>query len=558
MKLNEKNLIKFAREGWSKAIQAYYFPPLDEPRYVFDYSLAEGFYIDPNANWRVTMNLASAPPFSHQDDYINFFHAISMHEIGHYQIIPYDGLIHAKLLKAAIKHLSPDLAQISVNLFADIVIDTILYREHPFLMKWEIEAYFSHLIYKNDKNFSNFSKLIFYIYKKMFQIKVDIDDIKEDIKDLGDNILEITLKNLEIESTWEQKVSKISKLLKELIKKEFTIVVEKTKCNECKAVRKSPNNKNTFIEFSEDILEIMGNPLEIKNKDVLEIEKADKKAQKAEDFAKDCSYSNFGAPARIAGIIEDLNPLATWYRGKAKDLIQIRFYEEKPSGLLPVYPEMWRIGDPVSDMDITQSVITFPVIIPNVITKKWKKDEQKGLNLNPSLPDLLIIIDSSGSMDWDYKSNKPKGKYHVAVLSSFAVLNHAIKKGVKVSVINFSDRALVCDWTANVSNAENVILKYQGGGTVLPIKVLLKQCQKAENNVLVFLITDFELYNWKAARKKLIQVAEWGHKIIGFFIGSKSIEENWVHELQERIKLYPIKNLEDLINLIISEVKKYY
>ena len=556
--LNEKNLIKFAREGWSKAIQAYFFPPLEEPQYVFDYSLAEGFYIDPNANWRVTMNLASVPPFSNQDEYINFFQAISMHEIGHYQIIPYDGLMHARLLKAAMKHLSPDLAQISINLFADIVIDTILYREHPLLMKWEIETFFTHLMYKNDKKFCNFSKLIFYIYKKMFQINADIEDIKENIKELGDNILKIALKNIEIESTWEQKVARISKLLKELIRKEFTIIGEKSKCDKCKTIRKSPNDKNTYIEFSEDILEIMGNPLEVKNKDVLEIEKADKKTQKAEDFARDCSYSNFGAPARIAGIIEDLNPLEIWYRGRAKDLIQIKFYKEKPSGSLPVYPEMWRIGDPISEMDVIQSVITFPVIIPNVSTKKWKRDEQIGINLNPSLPDLLIIIDSSGSMDWDYKSNNPKGKYHVAVLSSFAVLAHAIRKGVKVSVINFSDRALICDWTTNISKAENVILKYQGGGTVLPIKVLLKQCQKAENNVLVFLITDFELHNWKAAWKNLIKIAEWGHKVIGFFIGSKSIEENWVYELQERIKLYPIKNIEDLIGLIISEVKKYY
>ncbi|GAJ24668.1 unnamed protein product, partial [marine sediment metagenome] len=46
-------------------------------------------------------------------------------------------------------------------------------------------------------------------------------------------------------------------------------------------------------------------------------------------FAKKTPYSEFGAPAGQAGILIDGNPLATWYRGLAKDLIEIKIYEEK-------------------------------------------------------------------------------------------------------------------------------------------------------------------------------------------------------------------------------------
>ncbi|MHA2123640.1 MAG: hypothetical protein ACW990_20770, partial [Promethearchaeota archaeon] len=38
------NLIKLAKEAWTRVLEEFYFPPLNEPRYVFDYTHLEGFY----------------------------------------------------------------------------------------------------------------------------------------------------------------------------------------------------------------------------------------------------------------------------------------------------------------------------------------------------------------------------------------------------------------------------------------------------------------------------------------------------------------------------------
>ena len=48
-KLNQKeqHLIELAKIAWDKTQRAFYYPPLDLPNFVFDYTHLEGFYIEP-------------------------------------------------------------------------------------------------------------------------------------------------------------------------------------------------------------------------------------------------------------------------------------------------------------------------------------------------------------------------------------------------------------------------------------------------------------------------------------------------------------------------------
>ena len=73
----EKKIIELAKVAWGKALAEFYFPPLDMPRYVFDYTKIEGYYIDPDHKWQITMNLANTPLFREDMEYTKFFHAIS-------------------------------------------------------------------------------------------------------------------------------------------------------------------------------------------------------------------------------------------------------------------------------------------------------------------------------------------------------------------------------------------------------------------------------------------------------------------------------------------------
>ncbi|TFF83755.1 MAG: hypothetical protein EU552_02755, partial [Promethearchaeota archaeon] len=164
-KSKEERLLHYARVAWNITMRDLYYPPLNEPHYVFEYSKNEGFYIDPAHKWQITMNLANSPVFIDNNDYINFFHAITLHEVSHYQIIPYDGLINAKLLQAAMKHVNENHAPIIVNLFADFIIDKKLYLRYPQLISWELKTTYKHILNKNNNNISNFSLYLFRVYE---------------------------------------------------------------------------------------------------------------------------------------------------------------------------------------------------------------------------------------------------------------------------------------------------------------------------------------------------------------------------------------------------------
>ncbi len=556
--LREQNIIELAKTAWSRTQKEFFFPPLDIPNFLFDYSNLEGFYIDPQDKWKITMNLANTPIFIEDQDYLNYFYAISLHEVSHYQIVPYDGLINAKLLKAAMIYVNENFAPIVVNIFADFVIDAILHKKNPDLISWELIKTYNHLLEKNKNKLSEFSKFLFRCYEKLLDIKLADDDLLSSVESVANKVVNVVKKNFEDETLWEDKVSRIAYHLKTLVNNTFTLVGSSTQNSDGKANRKSQGRSGTNVEFPEEILEIMDNPLENKNRDKLKEDNDDELRQKAEEFARKTPYSEFGAPAGQAGIIVDGNPLAMWYRGLAKDLIQIKIYEEKPGGQLPIYPEVWRIGEPLEELDIVQTVLSSPIIIPNITTRKWAKKIGEGHLIEKQIPDLLLVLDSSGSMKWNYLARKASGVYHTALLASFAALHFAANKGVKFSVINFSNRADICDWTDKYQKAERILLRYQGGGTQLPIKAIVKQCEKSERETLIFIITDFGIYNWNSAKKLLLNLSNKGHKIVGFFIGASKIPKDKFKDLLEKVTFYAIKNSKDLINLVIEEVKKYY
>ncbi len=552
----EKKTIELANIAWNKTLKEFYYPPLNNPNYVFDYTHLEGFYIDPEHKWQITMNLANTPLLKDDQEYIDYFYIISLHEVSHYQIIPYDGLTHAKLIRAAMTHVNQNYAPIVVNIFADLIIDTKLYQKYSNLIEWEMAKTYKHITSKGP--ISDFSKFLFRAYEKMWKKDVVNDEKLKEMDSIAERVTKIILKNFEDESTWEKKVSQVARSLKTLIQDTFTLIGTGGAVDKNKEKRKGPGG--AFIEVPKDILEVMDNPLENKNADKLKEGNEDDLRQKSEEFAKDTPYSEFGGPARQAGILIDGNALATWYRGVAKNLIQIKIYEEKAGGQLPVYPEIWRIGDRIEELDVVQSLLNSPVIIPNITTRKWAYNKGPGYLIEKQIPDLLIVLDSSGSMGWNYASSSARGKgpYHTALVAAFASLHYAANKGAKFSIINFSNRADICPWTSDYKKAEKILLRYQGGGTFLPIIEIASQCEKAEKNALVFIITDFGIYNWSKAKKIMISLAQKGHKIVGFFIGTTKIPKEKFSNLLDKVKFYGIANPKDLINLVIQEVHNYY
>ena len=569
----EKKIFDIGKTAYNKALTHYFIPSLPDPELIFDYSKIKGFYID-TFSWRVTLNLANTP-FLHLDqEFLDYFFSLSLHEIAHYVYCPYDNLTNLRLLAAAIKGgVSKNYAPMVVNIFSDLLIDNRTHKNFGDLMNWELKITAGQALQDNKKNkISKLWKLLVRCYEILWDISIMPKTmISDELNKLAERSCEIILKNYEDESLWEIKVQKIAKILKDLLKEECSLA-NTTEDMELKNRNKNGNKHGNPFSIPNDILETFGDISEVKNidmiksgnsgneksrgpNDISEIENA------AEEIAQEIDCKTFLDVLNLYGLGSLNEKLGIWYRSRARNLLRFNFFKNKPSGAIPIYPETWRIGDSIEELDPVQTLLASPSIIPNITTRKWSHQDGPSQRIIKELPDMMIVIDSSGSMDWNFKHKKISGRYHMSLLAAFAALHYAINHGSHVSAINFSNRVKKTTWTNNFYKIEQTLLNYIGQGTVLPTKTMLELVKTADRQSLIILISDLELYNWENALKTFKTLMQMGHTLIAFFIdGDESVlEQTDFQELVENgAKFYCISKMKDLIGLVISEVQEVY
>jgi uncharacterized protein with von Willebrand factor type A (vWA) domain len=206
-----------------------------------------------------------------------------------------------------------------------------------------------------------------------------------------------------------------------------------------------------------------------------------------------------------------------------------------------------------------QSLQAFPVIVPNMSTRRWTTVIQRGQETSHSMPDLLIAIDSSGSMTYSMRKKGVSGPYHVALVSAFAALELALKNNRRVAVVNFSDGIRTCEWSTERSGPESILLQYQGGGTVAPVRAIKKLCTASESHVMVILISDAEIHNWEELVGSVREISGRGHSFFIFRIGRKSIRDAVDRSLSEAgATVIPVESVQSLPGLVIREAKQAY
>jgi uncharacterized protein with von Willebrand factor type A (vWA) domain len=246
-----------------------------------------------------------------------------------------------------------------------------------------------------------------------------------------------------------------------------------------------------------------------------------------------------------------------WYRAKAKGLIRIEIRQRRETGSTPLTTKVWRLGDPVEELDIVQSLQAFPVLVPNITTRQWSKISSIGLETIEKPPDLLIVIDSSGSMTWSMSKRRVSGPYHTAIVSAFAALDYVLQKGAEAAVINFSDGVRKCNWTTNRIQLERKLLAYQGGGTVAPIRDIQDMINASGSQVIILMITDAEIANLNELLGTVKNLTRSNNQFFIFHIGSENKRMASTFH-QSGGHLIPIKSIKDLPGLVIREVRGVY
>lgn len=176
-----------------------------------------------------------------------------------------------------------------------------------------------------------------------------------------------------------------------------------------------------------------------------------------------------------------------WYKNRAQRYtVRIEAFSKKGS----LYP------NEIKDFELDDSIDTFsPVesygkVLPG-LSKKYELEEFEGYK-EISIPDAVVIIDSSGSM------RNPDIEISYAVLGAFAIAKNYLEHGSKVGVINFSDRNLELEPTRDGDRVYNMLKVYQGGGTTLHLDDLKQYMLKIKDNekgIDYILLTDAGIDN---------------------------------------------------------------
>ncbi len=151
-------------------------------------------------------------------------------------------------------------------------------------------------------------------------------------------------------------------------------------------------------------------------------------------------------------------PDVGWYRNRA---VRYSIYIESLINKGSLYP------DQITDFEIDDSIDTFnPIesygkLLPS-LAKKYELSEFERFG-EILVPDVVIIIDSSGSMP------DPEQVVSYAVLGAFAIARNYFELGAKVGVINFSNVNLELEPTRTRQSVYEMLKTYQGHGTTLHI-----------------------------------------------------------------------------------------
>jgi hypothetical protein len=141
-------------------------------------------------------------------------------------------------------------------------------------------------------------------------------------------------------------------------------------------------------------------------------------------------------------------------------------------------------------------------------------------------PDLMFVVDSSGSMAWDPRNGK--GPYDCllrAIYSVFAFLEEQGKgQHMKFAAVNFSGRTLKTSWVpfGELRRIKGMLFKHQRGGTVLDCTMLEEIVNRSDDRFLCLMITDGKISNSPQVFEAVKMIKNRGHGVVMIQIGSRS------------------------------------
>ena len=256
--------------------------------------------------------------------------------------------------------------------------------------------------------------------------------------------------------------------------------------------------------------------------------------------------------ARTLSSLTEKEKQKIWFDAQNADIIPIIEKSPKGSNDNYSYPTTWKLGDPLEEMDMMLSFSTSPVIILGVTTKKWVQNPVFSAGSEKKDTDLLLIIDTSGSMGAviDAKTN-----LHQAVLASYGIIKYFESKKNQIALIGFSDRITVnVDWTKDYDYIREQLLLNGSGGTNFPFNRIQEIIDGSKNPLVTVIITDGEIQNISQTIDYFKEYLTDGNKLFIFLQDRKSTIEHYKTLTNYGAKVSKTLTANEMRDSVLNEV----
>ncbi|MBE6248910.1 MAG: VWA domain-containing protein [Prevotella sp.] len=530
------------------------------------------YYITIDQTWQIHLNFGKLPvSYKEFSDEVK---VLTRHEIEHYMCCPFDVISHFRMLKRIIDVYNRDFSSMGINIefacgsisnqAADIIVDTKNFIRHPEdTLKSEINW-----IKKGAdlRLCPRHNKLMFLTKEAIWGRSLEINETDSELMSIVNKLaLKFKENGIEDKNSFLDKTEEYTKAFFELYIKDKLESKEQS-VDQQQSAQQQSSQQGGQQQSSQQHGQQQGSPENFKptnagrpkdgnsNGSAFVFADPDKIKEAIEALAEETNVKQFSQILSIVGIggMTEAQKEKLWFTINGAGIIPIEEYSLAGSKDAYTYPSAWRIGDPVDDLDLMLSFMTSPRIIPGLTTKKWEKSINDIEGVEKRNRDLLLVLDTSGSMKnvLDESSNM-----HQAVLAAYGIISYFEKIQGKIALIEFSERVGVnINWTDDYEDVRSQLLVNGQGGTTFPISAIRNTIDKSKNEIVTIIITDGELGNMQESLNYFREYIDNDNILYIFIIGQSSTLAKYERLKDIGAKVFQSNKAEEFCNMVMNDL----
>lgn len=492
-----------------------------------------------------------------------FAELLLYHGTGHYGLIPFDlknQIVLTYMAKGGIesikgieKHNMAN-ASIIVNMFSDTVLNTYLFEKG-------IEDIAEIYVRLTDKKEQSLLQRIFMpenkdawnLYMRSYEMLWNtpgkiVGKQKGIIESTAGKIYDLFQTSIYSSTSWPEQVTEYAKLISPFMKKN---------------PRRNKNLKHMEDGESGELNKVKK---EMKKRSKGAQEEYKKKIEKGLRAVSQKNKNKESTRRQYKDIVTEMglgdeNLADVWFYRNIASPYAVKFLDVETfsQDSHPSSPSKWNPEDPISDLDFVYSTLSHGKVIPSLSTYSWQQEKSQGEKRGSFIPDIYIIIDSSGSMI------NPQGNVSPAVVGGFVASECAFNKGAAVGALNFSGsgQEIIVPETKDKDLVGKALVSYFGGWTDMPTTAFSKLQKRKHNPKHIMLISDSGIWNFERSFPYLKNLMKSNPQNTGSFFwtinGYESTSNDVVTKLEDiGFQIYVIKEKYDLLNPILGKAKELY